>query len=270
MDDAKDYTIQVGGLQLAQTLFCGQCFRFEALGDGLYRGVALDRVLSVRQCGDTLEFPGTNKGEFERLWRNYFVLDVDYAALQELFCRDAVLARAVEYGCGIRVLRQPLFETLISFIISQNNNIKRISGIISRLCATFGEPLGGGYYKFPAPQRLAAAAESDFAPLRAGFRVRYIIDAARRFAAGEIDENFLRTAPLAQAGAMLETICGVGPKVAACTLLFGAGRFDAFPQDVWIKRAMEQLFPGGLPKYVLPYAGIAQQYIFNYARATLQ
>jgi N-glycosylase/DNA lyase len=162
-------------------------------------------------------------------------------------------------------MRQPVFETLITFIISQNNNIPRISGIVERLCDNFGEDRGG-YRDFPSAETLSELSTFDLAPIRAGFRDKYIIDAARNWVDGTVREEFLKTAPLDSARDMLMKIKGVGPKVADCVLLFSANRLETFPKDVWIKRAMESLFPDGLPECAREYAGIAQQYIFHYAR----
>ncbi len=210
---------------------------------------------------------GVAKEHVEKYITNYFSLDLDYGSIKNMLNQDEVLAKAITYASGIRVMRQPLWETVCSFIISQNNNIPRISGIIDRLCTGFGENLGG-HYSFPAPQKLLGKNVDDLSELRSGFRAKYILDAAQKFACGDIDENFIKTAPLDEARNSLMTIKGVGPKVADCALLFGAARFDAFPTDVWIKRAMELLFPSGLPDYAIPYAGIAQQYIFHYARTS--
>ena len=162
---------------------------------------------------------------------------------------------------------QPPWETLCSFIISQNNNIKRIKGIIGRLCETYGEKIEGGY-TFPAAQTLAKLEVEDLAPLRSGFRAKYIIDAARRVASGEVDLFALQNMPYEDAKNELLKIKGVGPKVADCALLFSHRHIEALPKDVWIKRALQVLFGGELPEVAVPYAGIVQQYIFFYARET--
>ena len=169
---------------------------------------------------------------------------------------------------GIRVLRQEPFETLISFIISQNNNIPRIKGIIERLCLHFGEPFlyhNETRYAFPAPKKLASCTPEDLAPLRAGFRAKYLIDAAKRIASGEIDLEAVRKLPLPDAKAKLQTISGVGPKVADCALLYGLHRTECFPMDVWMKRAV-LLLPRLSPADFGENAGIAQQYLFHYVR----
>ena len=174
---------------------------------------------------------------------------------------------ASEYGKGIRVLNQEPWETLCSFIISQNNNIKRIKGIIARLCENFGNETENGY-TFPAPEKLACLTPEDLSELRAGFRAKYIIDAAQKVTSGEVDLKKLRNLSTDEARAELMKIKGVGPKVADCALLFSHKHISAFPKDVWIKRAMQVLFRGDLPEIAKPYAGIVQQYIFFYARET--
>ena len=163
-------------------------------------------------------------------------------------------------------MRQDPYEALCTFIISQNNNIKRIKGIVGRLCESFGDEIEDGVYGFPTAERLAKLTPDDLAPLRAGFRNRYIIDSAKKVASGEVDLELCKTADYEAALAELMKITGVGVKVADCTLLFGMYRVEAFPIDVWMKRAMEKLFPGMTAADFGEYAGIAQQYIFHYSR----
>ncbi|MBQ1814910.1 MAG: DNA-3-methyladenine glycosylase 2 family protein, partial [Ruminococcus sp.] len=142
---------------------------------------------------------------------------------------------------------------------------KRIKGIVDRLCESFGEDIGGGF-AFPNAEALARLSPDDIAPLRAGFRNRYIIDAAQKVASGEVDLEACRTLEYEQARRELMKITGVGVKVADCTMLFGLHRIEAFPVDVWMKRALKTLFPGMTPADFGEYAGIAQQYIFHYSR----
>ena len=168
---------------------------------------------------------------------------------------------------GIRILKQEPWETVCSFIISQNNNIPRIKGIIERLCENFGEKIEGGF-AFPSAEKIAALSLEELAVIRSGFRAKYILDAARKFASGEISSERLEQLSTDEARSQLMKIYGVGEKVADCVLLFAFARIDAFPKDVWIKRAMEKLFSGDLPECAVPYAGIVQQYIFHFARTT--
>lgn len=245
---------------IAATLECGQCFRWDRQPDGSYRGVAGGRVLHLSE-------ENVERVSADPFWHRYFDLDRDYGAIRDaLSVSDPMLARAAAHAPGMRILNQDPWEALCSFIISQNNNIPRIKGIVARLCEAYGEETADGVREFPKPERLAGLDEDALACLRCGFRARYILDAARKVASGEVDLEVLRSAPLAQARAKLMTIVGVGPKVADCALLYGLHRLDAFPMDVWMKRAMKELFPGKKPEDFGPYAGIAQQYIFHYAR----
>lgn len=253
---------------LPQTLDCGQAFRWQEQADGSYTGIVRKKVCRVSQADGNIILHGVSREDFEQLWRGYFDLDRDYGEIKRRFSADPVLARAAAYAPGIRVLRQEPWEALCSFIISQNNNVKRIKGIVERLCAAFGEPLGEGYRAFPTPQALALLSADDLAPIRAGFRARYLIDAARRVASGEIELDRLADMPLNEARAALLNISGVGVKVADCALLYGCGRIDCFPVDVWIRRVMDRLFPGGLPRCADGCEGIAQQYLFHYARTS--
>ncbi len=248
---------------LAETLECGQCFRWNRQEDGSYTGVASNRVINI--SGENL--PQVLEDPF---WRNYFDFGLDYGKIRaDLAAADPVLASAAEFAPGIRILNQDPWEALCSFIISQNNNIPRIKGIVSRLCKEFGTDLGGEY-SFPAAQTLAVLDDGDLGEVRCGFRARYLIDAAKKTARGEIDFDELKRIPLAEARAKLMTIVGVGPKVADCALLYGLHRLEAFPMDVWMKRAMGSLFPGKEPESFGAYAGIAQQYIFHYSRMNPQ
>ncbi len=252
-------------LDLDKSFNCGQAFRFEPEADG-YAGVVGDLILRIREEPDRYVFRGLDTARFESVVRPFLDLDRDYAAAEHTFLSDPVLAQAAQYGRGIRILRQDPFETLITFIFSQNNNIPRIRGMVRRLCEGFGAPLGGGRYAFPSARTLAGLAVEDLAPVRAGFRAKYAVDAARRVCDGSVPLSQLASLPYPQARALLMTIRGVGAKVADCVLLFGAGRLEAFPVDVWVKRACARFYPGGQTPDFGPYAGLAQQYLFHYIR----
>lgn len=253
---------------LETTLDCGQCFRFMRLKDGYWSGVAGSHPLTIGQTPDGIHMKGISLQDFETFWRGYFDLDRDYAAIRQGFPAHPRLEPCMTYAAGMRILKQDAFEALISFIISQNNNVPRIKGIVQRLCEAFGEPLGG-VYAFPVPDRLATLSIDDLAPLRSGWRAAYILDAAQKVASGAIDLVSVAQMPLADARKALQAIHGVGPKVAECVLLYGMGRLEAFPLDVWMKRAMNDLFPDMAPAGFGEYAGIAQQYIFHYCRCNL-
>lgn len=253
---------------LAQTLDCGQAFRWEEQMDGSFIGIAHKKRCRISREGDAVRLWGISRASFEQAWHPYFDLGRDYAALKRRFSSDPALARAVEYAPGIRVLRQEPWEALCSFIISQNNHVKRIKGIVSRFCELLGEPAEGGGFAFPSPEAVASCSPADLAPLRAGFRARYLVDAAQKVVSGQVDLEACCSLPLPEARAMLTRITGVGVKVADCALLYGCGRVECFPIDVWMRRVMERLYPDGLPDCARGYEGIAQQYLFHYARTT--
>jgi N-glycosylase/DNA lyase len=265
MEDIMDFTVAVEYFNLDLTLGCGQCFRWRMLSPGDWEGAAHGRMLRISQRGGNLIFHDTTPEEFDRFWRGYFDLDRDYEILLPRFRRNPPLRKALSFAPGIRVLRQEPFETLCSYILSQHNNIARIKGLVSRLCECFGEEQNG-FYDFPPPERLAALSPDDLAPVRSGFRAKYLIDAAKKTASGEIDLQALYTLPLDEAREMLMRIHGVGKKVADCVLLYGFAREQCIPEDVWVKRILSQLYPKGFPKYLAPWGGIAQITLFHYAR----
>lgn len=253
---------------LKDTLDCGQAFRWKADEKGVWSGIAGGRYLELYEGKNgEIILKNTTISEYNSFWKAYFDLDRDYSKIITEISTNETLKNAAEFGKGIRILRQEPFEAVVSFIISQNNNIPRIKGIIERLCENFGEKTDGGYL-FPTAECLAGLSVEDLAPIRSGFRAKYIIDAAQKYAHREINEHILLNGEIDSARAELEKIKGVGPKVADCALLFGYGRIEAFPRDVWIKRAIEVLFQGKLPPEADRYAGVVQQYIFNYARVT--
>ncbi len=257
---------RISDLSLRETLDCGQCFRWREQGGGSFSGVVRGRAATVRMDGDSLVISGAKEAD-RAMWADYFDLGLDYAKIKDELSRvHPVMADAVRYAPGIRILNQEPFEALISFIISQNNNIKRIAGIVHRLCGSFGGEIADGVYAFPTAERLAALSPDDLEPVRAGFRHRYIIDAAQKVADGTVDLEAIRALPYDEARTALMQITGVGVKVADCVLLYGLHRLDGFPLDVWMKRAMVVLFDGMSPRAFGEYAGIAQQYIFHYSR----
>lgn len=267
----KNNNIYIYGAEdfdLPHTLDCGQAFRWVCDENNVWSGVAYNKFLKLEKLTDgTVVLYNTTTEDFENIWKDYFDFSRDYGEIIKILSENSVLKQACEYSHGIRILNQEPFETLCSFIISQNNNIKRIKGIISRLCENFGEKKDG-YYTFPTAEKLASLTLEDLAVLRSGFRAKYLLDAAQKVANGEVELSKLKEMNLEDARNQLMKIKGVGPKVADCCLLFSHRHTDAFPKDVWIKRAMEVLFGGELPECAKEYAGIAQQYIFFYARDT--
>ncbi len=251
---------------LADTLDCGQAFRWRE-ENGAWYGIAHGKSLKLYNDGSDIIIEGACAKDYDDIWVRYFDLNRDYDAIVAAISDNSKLKEISDMTGNIRILRQDTWEALCSFIISQNNNIPRIKGIIERMCENFGDKIDGGY-SFPSAQRIAALTVDDLAPLRCGFRAKYIIDAAKKVAGGEVDLGAICDMDTAEAAEALMKIKGVGPKVAACTLLFGCGKIDSFPVDVWIRRAMQVLFSDGLPESAVPYAGIVQQYIFHYARLT--
>lgn len=257
----------VNDLDLAQTLDCGQSFRWTQNDDGSFSGVAFGKSVRVALDGKTLYIHNADLNDYKNVWFSYFDLELDYGKIREEISKiHPVLKEAAKYAPGIRILRQEPYEALCTFIISQNNNIKRIKGIVQRLCENFGEEVEENVFAFPTAEKMAGLSPEDLSPLRAGFRARYLIDAAQKVAGGEVGFEKCRTLDYEEARKELMKIVGVGIKVADCTLLFGMHRIEAFPVDVWMKRAMEKLFPDMTPDDFGEYAGIAQQYIFHYSR----
>ena len=253
----NDIIIKKHDFELDDTLDCGQAFRWTKTDYG-YKGYFLNSYLELEDRNDTVVFKNTSEKDFNDIWTDYFDFSTDYTYLKELFSHDETLKKACEFAGGIRLLKQDAWETVCSFIISQNNNIPRIKKIISAMCEYYGG--------FPKASQLAAETPESIDFLKTGFRARYIIDASQKVASGKIKLDEISAMPLESARKELMTVKGIGFKVADCVLLFGMHGTDAFPVDVWIKRAMAQYYPDGFPEYLDRYKGIAQQYLFHYIR----
>lgn len=251
---------------LGKTVISGQCFRWSE-ENGRYSAIVSGKLLTAYTSNGTLYVYGTDDEDFVR---DYFDLDRDYDAINdEIIALEPKLKESEAYARGMHILHQEPFEALISFIISQNNNIPRIRGIISRICEKYGEAIDGGS-AFPTAKALASASPEDFAALGCGYRAPYICDAAHRVYDGRLDLEELKTMPINDARKALLEVLGIGPKVAECVLLYGLGRLEAFPVDVWIKRALSEVFGKDTPLLSSPYAGIAQQYIFEFIRTNYE
>lgn len=259
---------------IEQIFDCGQCFRFSKTPDDgknvSYSGAAFGKHIKITQYPDSIAFDGVTEKDFNEIWSDFFDLNTDYSKIAESFSDDPVLKKAAEYSSGIRILRQDKWETLCSFIISQNNNIPRIKGIIENMSRTYGKELygsGGTYYSFPTAQALYEAGEDAIFALKTGFRAKYIFDAAKTVCENPFFLTECSALDTERASEHLQKIKGVGAKVAACTLLFGYRKYDAFPIDVWVKRILEKYYPNGRSSHLDgKYAGIAQQYLFYYER----
>lgn len=256
-----------------KTFGCGQCFRWFPQGGG-YRGIAGGRMINVLKTGNDILLEGAKGEDDEGFWRSYFDMDRDYSKILKFLSKDPLLSEAAEFGRGIRILKQDFFECVISFIISANNNIPRIQGIIEKLCRMFGKKIKGDFYAFPSPSDMYGITENDLAPLRCGYRAGYLVRAVKAIASGEVDEVYIASLSYDKAKKELCKISGVGPKVADCILLFSLHRFDAFPADVWVKRVMHEIYgcdesdAGALGRKLYgDYAGIAQQYLYYWRRS---
>lgn len=254
---------------------CGQSFRFVKSSECSYSGIAYGKAVDFIQDDDKITIVGADECEFESIWKKYLALDLDYSALRNeiLSSRpdDEVLKTAMEFGSGIRLLRQEKWETLCSFIISQNNNIPRIRSLVEALSREYGDKIEsysvGDFYSFPSAERVAEIGIDKLRELKVGFRAPYIHDAATKVASGEIDLEALDELPTDELLSALMSIKGVGLKVASCVALFAYGRLDCFPIDVWVKRVLEKYYPDGFDHTALPNtAGLVQQYLFYYER----
>lgn len=263
-ENNNTYIISPDCFSIAATLDCGQAFRWEEIGNGVWEGFANDRYLKIEQTDNKIILYDVNEKDYYEFWEDYFDLKRDYNSIIQRI-ENEKLKIAAQFGKGIRILRQDPWETLCSFIISQNNNIPRIKGIINRLCENFGEETNKGY-AFPTAEKIAALTAEDLSVLRSGFRAKYILDAAKKVSEGTINLELLKSMPTEAAREELLKIYGVGNKVADCVLLFGLNHLSAFPKDVWIKRALNEMFGGELAETESEFAGIYQQYIFYYAR----
>lgn len=274
--------LQVSGLKdfnLKHIFDCGQCFRFNETEENTYFGIAKNKALKISQTGDTIILFDTTEDDWNNVWFDFFDIGRDYGEIKQTLANDSVMKTAITYGDGIRILNQDLWEAVVSFIISASNNIPRIKGIIERFCTAYGEKIdymGHTYYSFPSVETVADLSREDLAVIRAGYRDKYIIDAAQKFRSKIISEKSLRSLGTAQAKNELMKINGIGNKVSDCILLFGLQRTDSFPVDVWIKRIMEYCYFDSeqnietvsdfANKRFGSLGGFAQQYLFFYAR----
>ncbi|MBE6765784.1 MAG: DNA-3-methyladenine glycosylase 2 [Ruminococcaceae bacterium] len=251
---------------LAETLISGQCFRWTQREEYIV-GTAFSVTVKMRQDGGRLTIYGDESENAVERWRHYLDLDTDYASIrEEVLALEPRLTQASKRTAGLHILNQEPWEALCSFIISQNNNIPRIRGIIERLCELCGCAAENDGYAFPPPETVSKLTLEQLASIGCGYRAPYIIAAAQAVCDKKISFDELREIPVEQAREKLLSLHGVGPKVADCMLLYGLHRLECFPKDVWIKRALEGEFKD-TPLVGSPYAGVAQQYIFEYIRA---
>ena len=253
---------------LRQIALSGQCFRMDMTDDGSCVCIAGDKSLRVSQVGSRIFFD-CEKEEFDSFWRNYFDLNADYgryiSAIDE---NDKYLCNAAKKGSGIRILNQEVWETTVSFLISQQNNITRIKKCISNICRKYGEHKetsdGTEYFAFPKPEVLARLSEDALMECNLGYRSKYVVRTAREVCDG-FELEGLHELPYEDAKARLMTLYGVGKKVADCICLFALHNIDAFPIDTHIKQVLAEYYPNGFPfERYEGFAGVLQQYIFYY------
>lgn len=271
----------VDSFELPHIFECGQCFRWNREDDGSYTGVAFNRVINLKKEGNKVFINNTNYEDFKNIWYDYFDLDRDYSLIKDKLSRlDDTMMKAVEFGHGIRILKQDEWETLISFITSANNRIPMIKKAIEGLSEGYGDYIGEyrgkKHYSFPRPEKLYNLSLEDIQFKGIGFRGKYILRAARLVVDGEIDIYKLKNLNTNGAREELMRFPGVGPKVSDCIMLFSMDKENAFPIDIWVKRVMEYFYvPEGTSlKRIQGYAGekfgdlagFAQQYLFYYAR----
>lgn len=280
IEDISDFDIE-------DILECGQCFHFKKLGNKEYELIAMGKYLHIRQEQEiktgkiTLIFYNTDMEAYENVWKRYFDMERDYGSIKRSIVKaDKRLSIPVAEKNGIRILRQDFFETLISFIISQNKQIPHIKQLVYILSERYGREISiqgnQTVHCFPDVNELHKVSEAELRECKVGFRAPYIRDAVEKVYHGEITEEKLSCVAPARARELLMGIKGVGEKVANCVMLFGLGVTSAFPVDVWMKRIMENMYFDGdtkkelIEKYAMDkfgeYAGFAQQYLFYYGR----
>ncbi len=257
---------------------CGQCFRYIKEKDESYTIIAKGKVINISKNDDKIILKNATDNDLSDIWYDYFDLGTDYNTIKKTLNADIHLKESLNFGNGIRILNQDLWECIISFIISANNNIPRIQGIIEKFTEKYGEKInafGNTYYSFPDAESLRKIKKEDLAFLRAGYRDSYLIDAIDKVSSGSIDLPKISKMTTSEAKAELLKIKGVGNKVADCILLFGNKRSETFPVDVWVKRSMSTIYADEINDAKIhefanlkfgKLAGYAQQYLFYYMR----
>ncbi len=248
MQEQKYILKKQNSFELKDIFECGQCFRWNEEEDGSYTGVIKNAIINVKKENGSIIFTGKCKEEIKEIVEYYFDLNTNYKEIKEKLSNiDEYLKTSVEYGKGIRILNQDLWETIISFIISANNNIPRIKGIIERLSQKYGNEIewnGKKYYTFPTVEQLKDVTVEEYRKLGLGFRDIRLYETTKMILSKEVDLEELQKNPNTQeVREELLKLSGVGPKVADCILLFSdLKRLDVFPIDVWVRRVMNDLY----------------------------
>lgn len=279
----------VKNFELEHIFDCGQCFRWHKQEDSNYIGVAFGKVIEVEKRDNDVILYNTDEEEFKNIWAEYFDLYRDYSEIKEVLSKDPLLNEAVQFGYGIRLLKQDPFELIVSFIISANNRIPMIKRAIERISSKWGETLeykGKEYYSFPSIEQLSKVLEEELEKCGTGFRAKYIKDtinkiylnkiASKEGYSEEYDIDWIKSQTDDSCHKELQKFMGIGPKVADCIMLFSMQKYSAFPVDVWVKRAMQHFYlaPDVSLKKIRDFgvnkfgelSGFAQQYLFYYAR----
>lgn len=261
--------IKLQNFSLAQICQSGQCFRMSQRSEDCYSVIAGNRYLELKQSGEECIFC-CDEAEFHGFWRGYFDLDTDYASyIEKIAPGDSYLKNAAELGSGIRILRQDLWEMIVSFLISQQNNIVRIRRCIANICERYGEKAvndrGETYDAFPTPEALAELSEDALMECNLGYRSKYVVRAAKSVVSGECDLEKIKTLTYKDAKEELLKLYGVGEKVADCICLFALHELAAFPVDTHISQALQKHYRRGFPmRRYQGCQGVLQQYIFYY------
>lgn len=274
-DGKKTILVNEDYFNINGSLDCGQAFRWNPYGDAM-KGVVRGIPLLVYRDGDDVVIEGCDKQLYDSFLKDYFDLDFDYQSLISSYSHDERIVSGANFAYGLRMLNQEKFETLISFIISANNNVKRIKGIIERICSAYGSEVEKDVFAFPSPSQLKDVKEGDYAALGAGYRAAYLEATVKAINDG-YDLEALCKMDYAKARKEIQKLKGIGPKVADCILLYSFGFRSAFPVDVWVKRIMEQFYFDGAQtdkkkieefsqEYFGDNAGVLQLFLFNYAR----
>lgn len=261
--------IKKGQIDIEKIANSGQVFRFNKINDNQYILVAKDRVLRIIEEDNEYIFKCSEK-EYQNIWKDYFDMDTDYAKFSKNVPKeDEFLNSAIEYGKGIRILKQDKWEMLISFIISQRKSIPAIKSSIEKLAIKFGKEIEEGIFAFPTPKALADASIEDLNKCSLGYRSEYIKEVSRVIYNKDLDLEEISKLDTQELLIKLMQLKGVGIKVANCVALFGYYKIDTFPIDVWIKRIIDIYYNGDFPiKRYDEYKGIIQQYMFYYGRET--
>lgn len=289
MKEQKLVLKNIDSFKLEDIFECGQCFRWDRQEDGSYIGVIKNGVLKVSKQGKSVAFEGVLEGDINSIVYDYFDLETNYNDFKDRLSKiDDNMKRSIEFGNGIRILNQDLWEMVISFIISANNNIPRIKGIINRISEKVGQKVtwnGKDYFLFPLPEELSKLSVADLRALGTGFRDKRIYNTTQMIINKEINlDSLIKIRSTEEIRNELLKLDGVGEKVADCILLFALHRFDTFPVDVWVRRVMNVLYIHNEDeakvnkKQIREVAyslfgeieGIAQQYLFYWARENFE